>query len=115
MRLNPSILSINADMNSPIPTKPRDIIIMMIMAAMNPMTVRWMLSMKARNRIMVPCIIAVVLAPRALPKTIEDLDMGATNISLRKPYCLSCITDIPEKRDEKSTVMPIIPGKRNAW
>ena len=46
----------------------------------------------------------------SLPRTMVSLEMGATSISLRKPNSLSHTTEMVEKTELKSMVIPIIPG-----
>ena len=71
-------------------------------------------SRSAMPRIMNACISPVVIPARTLPRTIENLLIGATSISFRNPNSLSQRTDIPENIDEKRSVIAIIPGARKS-
>ena len=61
----------------------------------------------------VPWIIEVVAPPSVWPSIISVLDMGATNVSLRNPNCLSHNICIPENTEENSIVIATIPGMTN--
>ena len=58
--------------------------------------------------------IAMLEPPSVLPIMILSLDTGATNVSLRKPNCLSRITSIPAKSDVNRMLIQMIPGARNS-
>jgi hypothetical protein len=66
----------------------------------------------AMIRIMIPCKSAIVAPPRVLPMMIENLEMGATRTSWRKPNCLSQRTDTPVNIEEKTIDIVMIPGAR---
>lgn len=110
MRLNPSMLSVNAAITSPRPPRPMDTIRAIIMLTMKHKGDMVTPTMNDSTSRMAACIIEAVLIPKAFPKTIDGLDIGATSISLRKPYCLSIITETPENMLVNSMVWPIIPG-----
>ncbi len=54
----------------------------------------------------------VVVPPAMRPRTSETRLTGATMISLRKPNSRSQRTDMPCMDEEKSRVMPMMPGTR---
>jgi hypothetical protein len=59
-----------------------------------------------------PCISEVVIPPAILPSTMEIRLTGATMISLRNPNSLSHKTERPPKVEEKSKLIPRIPGTK---
>lgn len=69
----------------------------------------------AKISMMVPCTMATVLPPNALPSTTEVREMGATNTSRRKPNSRSQTIEMAEKMAVKSTAILNTPGKRNVW
>jgi len=56
---------------------------------------------------------ATVAPPKVLPSIISNLETGATNVSFKKPNCLSQIISIPEKTAAKRMLMAITPGVKN--
>ena len=60
-----------------------------------------------------PCTIACVAPPSDLPMATAERSMGATSTSLRNPNSRSQTMLIAPKIAEKSTDMPMIPGKMN--
>lgn len=59
------------------------------------------------------CNDAMVVAAKALPIAMEVREMGATNISLRKPNSRSQTVEIVEKNATLITLMAIMPGYMN--
>jgi len=78
----------------------------------SPMAVVVMPKNSAIIRIIKPCINAVVAPPSVRPIIIENLLIGATNTSCKKPNCLSQRTDIPVNIDENSIAIATIPGAK---
>ncbi len=51
-----------------------------------------------------------MLPLRAFPTTIDVLEIGATNISFKKPNSLSHTIENAEKSEVNRTIIPNIPG-----
>ena len=58
-------------------------------------------------------ITAIVAPPSELPSITLILATGATNVSFKKPNCLSHITFIPQKIDVNKMVCATTPGTTN--
>ncbi len=60
--------------------------------------------------VMRPWRTATAESPRTRPNIMALLGAGATSVSLRKPNSLSHMTDVPEKKEVKKTLIMATPG-----
>ncbi len=77
-----------------------------------PSTLKPLAMRKLRAIIIVELSNITIESPTALPNNTNALGEGATNVSFKKPNCLSNITDIPLMKDPMNTLMEIIPVAR---
>ncbi len=82
-------------------------------AARNPASFHGIPTSGAIARKMMPGIIARIVPPSTLPRTIAILGTGATSTDCRKPSLRSSMIEIVEKIAVESKMKSTVPGKKN--